>query len=208
MAETSFGDSASPSFFQRNRQKLALLFFWGMLLGGCAWYYASHNLTPLKAVQEIIDLLQTPYGPLLYILIYTLRPLIFFSSVVLTVTGGAVFGSGSPLNFALAVIYTVIGSNASSMVAYFIGRYFGAGILNEEGGNQVNIVHTYANRLRRSSFETVMIMRFIFLPYDLISYVCGFLRINWRAFLLATALGSLPGTIAFPIILGSVIPEA
>jgi uncharacterized membrane protein YdjX (TVP38/TMEM64 family) len=30
-----------------------------------------------------------------------------------------------------------------------------------------------------------------------VSYVCGFLRINPKAFLLATALGSLPGTIAF-----------
>lgn len=197
MAGASFEEAASPSFFQRNWQKLIALFFWSLLLGGYAWYYTSHNLTPLKAAQEIIVLLQTPYGPLLYILIYILRPLIFFSSVVLTVTGGAIFGSGSPLNFALAVAYTVIGSNASSIVAYFIGRYFGAGILNEEPDGRVNLVYTYANRLRRNSFETVMIMRFIFLPYDLVSYVCGFLRIHWPAFLLATALGSIPGTIAF-----------
>ena len=197
MTEQLPGKSAPPSFFQRNWQKFIALIFWGILLGGYAWYYTSHNLTPLTAVQEIVDLLQTPYGPLLYILLYILRPLIFFSSVVLTVTGGAVFGAGSPLNFALAVIYTVIGSNASSMVAYFIGRYFGGGILKEASDSQANLAQTYANRLRRNSFETVMIMRFIFLPYDLVSYVCGFLRINWRAFLLATALGSIPGTIAF-----------
>ncbi len=197
MTEQLSGKVAFPLFFQRNWQKFIALFFWGILLGGYAWYYTSHNLTPLKAIQEVVNLLQTPYGPLLYILIYILRPLIFFSSVVLTVTGGAVFGAGSPTNFALAVIYTVIAANSSSLVAFFIGRYFGAGMLKEAPDSRANLAQTYANRLRRNSFETVMIMRFIFLPYDLVSYVCGFLRINWRAFLLATALGSIPGTIAF-----------
>ncbi len=187
----------SLSFWQKNWQRLIALLFWAVLLGGYAWYYTSHNLTPLKAVQQIVDLLQTPYGPFLYILIYTLRPLIFFSTIILTVTAGAVFGAGSALNFALAVIYTVIGSNISAMLAYLIGRYFGQGLLKEDPGSSANLVQRYASRLRRNSFETVMIMRFIFLPYDLVNYLCGFLRINWRSFLLATALGSIPGTIAF-----------
>jgi uncharacterized membrane protein YdjX (TVP38/TMEM64 family) len=42
-----------------------------------------------------------------------------------------------------------------------------------------------------------MIMRFIFLPYDAVSYLAGFLRIKFWPFILATALGSIPGTIAF-----------
>lgn len=192
-------ETAAPHpFVQRHWQKLIALVFWAILLGGYTWYYTSHNLTPLKAAQEMVNLLQTPVGPLLYILLYILRPVIFFPATVLTVTAGAVFGAGSPLNFGLAFVYTVIGSNASSMVAYFIGRYFGAGILKEaDGGDEASLIQRYAGRLRRNSFETVMIMRFIFLPYDLVSYVCGFLRINWPAFLLATALGSIPGTIAF-----------
>jgi len=188
---------SSSSLIRKNWQRLTALLFWAILLGGYAWYYSSHSLTPLSAVQQIVDLLQTPYGPLLYILIYMLRPMIFFSSVVLTVTGGAVFGAGSALNFAMAIIYTVIGANASSMVAYFIGRYFGADVLPEGSDTQTGFVQTYANRLRRNSFETVMIMRFIFLPYDLVSYLSGFLQINRWAFLLATAIGSIPGTIAF-----------
>ncbi|MBK6645583.1 MAG: TVP38/TMEM64 family protein [Anaerolineales bacterium] len=55
----------------------------------------------------------------------------------------------------------------------------------------------YARRLRENSFETVMTMRFIFLPYDAVSYLAGFLKIKYWAFILATALGSIPGTIAF-----------
>lgn len=189
--------SVSSSFLRKYWQRLVALLFWVILLSSYAWYYSSHNLTPLSAAQQIVDLLQTPYGPLIYILIYILRPLIFFSSVVLTVTGGAVFGAGSPSNFTLAILYTVIGANTSSMVAYFIGRYFGADILPTESDTQAGLVQTYATRLRQNGFETVMIMRFIFLPYDLVSYLSGFLRINRWAFLLATAIGSIPGTIAF-----------
>jgi pyruvate/2-oxoglutarate dehydrogenase complex dihydrolipoamide dehydrogenase (E3) component len=92
MAKKPDTTSESVSFWQKNWQKLIALLFWGVLLGGYAWYYTSHNLTPLKAVQQIVDLLQTPYGPLIYILIYALRPLIFFSAIVLTVTAGAVMG--------------------------------------------------------------------------------------------------------------------
>jgi uncharacterized membrane protein YdjX (TVP38/TMEM64 family) len=40
-------------------------------------------------------------------------------------------------------------------------------------------------------------MRFIYLPYDLVNYLGGFLRIDYKAFILATILGSIPGTITF-----------
>lgn len=197
MADKPRAATEPASFWRSNWQKLIALLFWGMLLAGYIWYYTSHQLTPIRAVQQIIELLQPPLGPVIYILIYTLRPLIFFSAIVLTVTAGAVFGAGSALNFTLAVVYTVIGSNISAMLAYFIGRYFGQGLIKDGRDNQTSVVQRYADRLRRNSFETVMIMRFIFLPYDLVNYLCGFLRINWRPFLLATALGSIPGTIAF-----------
>ncbi len=36
-----------------------------------------------------------------------------------------------------------------------------------------------------------------FLPYDAVSYLAGFLEIRYWPFILATALGSIPGTIAF-----------
>lgn len=190
-------DIPNQSFLQKYWQRITALFFWAILIGGYTWYYTTNNLTPLKAVQEVVDLLNTPFGPLLYILIYALRPLIFFSAIILTVTAGAVFGTGSPFNFVLAVIYTIIGANISAMVAYLIGKYFGKGLIKEQTDDDTNLIQKYAGRLRRNSFETVMIMRFVFLPYDLVNYLCGFLQINWKPFILATALGSIPGTIAF-----------
>jgi uncharacterized membrane protein YdjX (TVP38/TMEM64 family) len=68
-------------------------------------------------------------------------------------------------------------------------------LFKDDGSN--GLIQRYARRMRENSFETVMIMRFIFLPYDAVSYLAGFLRIRYWPFILATALGSIPGTLAF-----------
>ncbi|MCG3206649.1 MAG: hypothetical protein FOGNACKC_00248 [Anaerolineae bacterium] len=181
----------------RHWQKLLAAGLWALLLGGYAWYYSRNNLTPTTALIEIINLLNSPWGPLLYILIYAVRPLFFFSAIVITLAGGAVFGAGgSPWSLAYAVLLTVLASNTSATVAYVLGRYFGAGLIKEDA-DQASVVQRYAGRMRRNSFETIMIMRFIFLPYDLVNYLGGILRIKYVPFILATALGSVPGTVAF-----------
>jgi uncharacterized membrane protein YdjX (TVP38/TMEM64 family) len=81
------------------------------------------------------------------------------------------------------------------MVAYTVGRYFGGDVLSDD--ENAGTIQKYVERMRKNSFETVLIMRLIFLPYDLVNYAGGFLRINWKAFLAATAIGSVPGTISF-----------
>ena len=56
--------------------------------------------------------------------------------------------------------------------------------------------------MRENSFETILLMRLIFLPYDLVSFFSGFLKISWIPFLLGTAIGSIVGTISF-VLLGT-----
>ncbi len=196
MTSNTFSDQTPPSFIQKHWQKLLALLIWVVIIGGYFWYKIANDLTTLQISLQLVALMQTPLGPLIYIFIYALRPLIFFSAIILTLAAGSIFGAGSIANLILAIIYTVIASNTSSLVAYFIGRYFGEGLL-ETSDDDTGVIQTYTNRLRENSFETVLIMRLIFLPYDLVTYLCGFLRIDWKAFILATAIGSIPGTVSF-----------
>lgn len=189
--------AVQSSFLQKHGQKLVAAAFWLLLVGGYGWYYRANGLTTETALLQIVNLLDSPFGPLLYSLIYALRPLIFFSAAVLTIASGAIFGAGSILNLALAVLYTVIGSNLSATVAYTVGRFFGQGLLAEGDSENSGMLQRYADRMRQNSFETILVMRFIFLPYDLVNYLAGILRIDWKAFILASLLGSIPGTIAF-----------
>lgn len=179
-----------PSFFERHGQKLITLFIWLLVIGGYSWYARANDLGPVEAVQALADFFRSPYGPVAYFVVYALRPLLFFPATLLTLAGGSIFG---PI---LGVILVVLSSNTSAMIAYGIGRYYGQGLLEEKEDSQT-LIQRYARPLRQNSFETVMVMRFLFLPYDLVNYLCGFLRISWRPYLLATILGSIPGTIAF-----------
>ena len=182
-----------PSLSEKARRawpKLLGLAIWLTLLAAYWHYVRSNGITPLESVQRLVEFMASSgAGVLVYILVYMLRPVLFFPATPLTLAGGYLYG---PF---LGVVVVVVASNLSSMVAYTIGRFFGAGILDQSSNS--GVLQTYAERMRRNSFETVLIMRFIFLPYDLVSYFSGFLRIRWQGFLLATALGSIPGTIAF-----------
>lgn len=177
-------------FIKKHSQKLIALIFWLGLIGAYQWYAVTNALSPLEVVQRLLDFFtQGVWGPLIYILLYAIRPLILFPSTLLTLAAGFVFG---PI---LGVLYTIIASNISSTVAYFVGRFFGKDVLQDNEAD--TLIQRYAQRMRENSFQTVMIMRFIFLPYDAVSFVAGLLNIKYWPFILATALGSLPGTIAF-----------
>jgi uncharacterized membrane protein YdjX (TVP38/TMEM64 family) len=141
---------------------------------------------------QLVNFMQgSVYGPLIFILVYTLRPLVLFSATILSLAGGYLFGP------VLGVLFVIVGSNAGASLAYVIGRFFGGDDLLE--GESMGIIRRWLRPLRENSFETVLIMRFLFLPYDLVNYVAGLLKINYGAFLLATLLGSIPGTLAFTL---------
>ena len=191
MSETM---AAAPpqSWLGRHWQKLVAAAIWLVLVGSFLGYSLITGSSPTETLRALVDLLRTPFGPLLYILIYTLRPLAFFSAIIVTLLGGAIWG---PI---WGTLFVVIGSNLSASLAYTFGRVFGKGILPEGGADATGgIVGRYAERLRRNAFTTVLVMRLIYLPYDLVNYLAGFLRVPFRPFILASIFGSLPGTLTF-----------
>ncbi|MBV7330368.1 TVP38/TMEM64 family protein [Chloroflexi bacterium TSY] len=187
------------SLIKNHWQKLVALVLWVLFIGLYVWYISINELTPLESVRQLIDLMRSSsYGPLIFILIYAFRPLIFFSATLLTIASGYLFG---PL---LGIMLTIVASNLSAMLAYMIGRYFGGNLLDDE---KDGLIRRYAKRMRSNSFETVLIMRFVFIPYDLVNYLGGLLRIDWKAFLFATMIGAIPGTISFALFGASIQGE-
>jgi uncharacterized membrane protein YdjX (TVP38/TMEM64 family) len=181
---------SEKTFLEKHGSKLPALLFWLGLILAYNWYANTNGLSPLEIVQQILGFMTNSFwGPLIYIVLYAIRPLILFPSTIITLAGGFVFGP------VLGVVYTIVASNISSTIAFFVGQYFGEGLFKDDGSD--GLLQRYARRMRENSFETVMTMRFIFLPYDMVSYLAGFLRIKYLPFILATALGSIPGTIAF-----------
>lgn len=175
---------------RKKRFKRIVILFWVLLLGGYWLITQLRGISTLAAAQQLIEWAETPpFGPLIYLLAYLLRPILLFPSVLLTASAGYLYG---PL---WGTILALIGSNASASFAYVIGRYFGQDLLSSEAAQ--TLISRYTKRLRRNSFESTLIMRFLFMPYDLVSYVAGFLNISWRAFALATLIGGVLGSLSF-----------
>jgi len=170
--------------------RLAALLVWVGLLFGYQWYAWRQDVGVLGTVQHLIDAMSSGLaGPLIYIVFYALRPLILFPASLLTVAAGFVFGP------VLGLFFTVLGSNISASVAYLAGRYFGRGF--QDSNRTSNTLQGYAERLQKNSFESVLILRLIFVPFDAVNYAAGLLHVRYRPFVLATVLGSLPGTTSF-----------
>lgn len=188
-----------PTWLAAHGTKLIAGALWAAILAALLWVMRTYDLTLAELFLGGLAWAQAnPLAPLLYVIIYALRPLTLFSSVLLTLAGGFLFGP------VWGVLYTMIGANLSATVAFFVGRYFGGGVLDD--ANSQGLMQRYARRMRENSFETVLIMRLIFLPYDLVNYLAGFLRIRYWPFILATIIGSVPGTIAFVLLGASLTP--
>jgi uncharacterized membrane protein YdjX (TVP38/TMEM64 family) len=128
-------------------------------------------------------------APLIYIALYTVRPLILFPASILSLAGGLAFGA------VLGTVYTIIGATLSAMIAFLIAKAAGPKFIkaNKEGRFK-KIQH----QLEKNGFYYVLMMRILpIFNFDLISYAAGASRVKFLSFALATMLGIIPGTFAY-----------
>jgi len=197
MTDTEFGDTACLPIFRRYGRKLIAVAFWFALVAGCQLYAWWTGLTLPEALRCLTGFMSTsPVGPLVYVAFYATSRPVFFPPTLLTIAAGLVFG---PVQ---GVVFAILGGNAAATVSYLMGRYFGRGLLDADKG--FGAVRRYADWMRGNGFESVLLMRLLWAPFDPVSILAGFLRIDWRRFILATALGSLPCILALVLFGASV----
>ncbi len=175
-------------FAKKHAAKLFALIFWSSLL---YWFYhfkSVNNYDTKAVVSMLYDFIVThPAGPITYMAIYVLRPLIFFPATILTALSGALFG------LPLGILYTIIGENGSANLAYWIGRFFGKDAHLEDS----KLIGPFISRSREDPFIAVLLMRFLYVPFDLTNYGSGIMKIKWSAYAMATLIGILPGLVTF-----------
>ncbi len=130
----------------------------------------------------------TWYGPVLFILFYTLSPLVFFPPTFLTILAGILFGMWEGLLFAC------LGENFSANLAFLIGRMVGKRFTLTDRALKLG---GWRERLRTESFIPVLVLRLLLLPFDLINYFCGAAGVKWKGYALGTFAGTIPTIITF-----------
>jgi len=181
------------TFLKFHSMRIIAIILWVIIAVFLLQYLQSldYNLTLLA--RNLAQLFTSKAGAIYFILIYSLRATISFSATVLTLLAGSLYG------FWKGLFLTVIASNLSSTVAYFLGKT----IFSSESKDRAKESHIHGS-IRKNAFEGILIFRLAGFPYDLLSYISGALRIPFWKFIAATAIGSLPGSVAIVSIGASV----
>jgi uncharacterized membrane protein YdjX (TVP38/TMEM64 family) len=181
--------------------KILIMMIWMGLLSIAVYYYIQNN----RSLVDYLPLIQTEissYGilaPVFYIILYCLRPLILFPATALTTISGTLFGPYK------GVLYTMIGENISANITFLLGRYLG-GDLSEFMNSKLKAAAFLDCKFKENGFSGVLIMRLIYMPFDLVGMLSGMCKIRQIEFALATFIGIIPGIITF-VYLGSSFTE-
>lgn len=123
-----------------------------------------------------------------YVLAYVLNTISILPPIgVLSLAAGLVFGKfwGAILLMAGAVIGTSI--------TFFISRVFGRSFVEKLIRGKLKNLD---GLLEKKGFITILFFRVIpLVPYEVLNYGCGFLKMKFRDYFLATFLGLIPGVI-------------
>ncbi len=178
------------------RRIVAVVVPWAGLVGGWIVYQRASGLGPVATAQRLVEAAAGNWWAMAaYTAVAVLRPLVLFPASLLTVAAGILFG---PVG---GTVVSVVSANGSALVAHQLGRMLRRPPTVTEDPSRLGV---WTQRLRDNGFEAVLVMRLVFLPYDLVSYACGMLHVGRRPFLAANALGTLPGTVAFVLVGASV----
>lgn len=138
-----------------------------------------------------------PWAPVVYIVIYALRPLVFFPASVLTLTGGVLFGAW------FGTLYTLIGATLSAVVGYVMAERLSK-LWNSSA--PIDRLQKAKRQMEENGFVYVLWFRLVpFLNFDVVSYVAGLARVKWFPYILATVIGMFPGTVAYNFLGGSLL---
>jgi uncharacterized membrane protein YdjX (TVP38/TMEM64 family)/rhodanese-related sulfurtransferase len=165
--------------------RLALLL---LLAVGIAWVLTHGALFKLESIGPAVRALGF-WAPVGFILIYATATALFFSGAILSLAGGALFGSiwGTAWNLAGATL----GATAAFLLARTVA---GDWVARRVGGRLRRLV----DGVTAEGWRFVALMRLVpLVPFNLLNYALGLTGISLPAYILTSAICMLPGAIAY-----------
>ena len=166
---------------------LVLLFLAG-LFAAWRWTPLSEYVTPQAVGEWAAILASQPAGPLIVIGAYTLATLTMFPRPLITLAAVVAFG---PLQ---GFAYAMVGMLGAALLTYYGGRAVRRDTIRRLAGARLNRL---SHELRRRGLLSVVAVRLVpVAPFIVVNMVAGAARIRLVHYMLGTAIGLLPGTLA------------
>jgi uncharacterized membrane protein YdjX (TVP38/TMEM64 family) len=130
-----------------------------------------------------------PAAPAAFVLLYAVVTLAPLPKNVLTVIAGLLFG------LVEGTVLVLVGALLGAVAAFGLGRGLGRDAVDRITGRRVARIDAL---LRRHGFLAVLGVRLVpVLPFTAINYAAGLTAVRNRDYFIGTALGIIPGTIAY-----------
>jgi len=176
--------------------KLIAFVIWWSAISAFIWYKNTHWLTNADLWRQLYSFITwTVWWPVAYIFIYAFRPIILFPASILTLLSWMIFW---PIRW---IVYTIFGENASANFAYWIGSKLWKWVITP---SSQWVFAAVKERITENEFMSMLMLRIIPLPFDLVNYSAWILQVSWKKYALATFLWIMPWLATFVLFGASV----
>ncbi|HEX5043895.1 MAG TPA: VTT domain-containing protein [Candidatus Polarisedimenticolaceae bacterium] len=166
-----------------------------VLLAGlaAAWQFTplSHWIDPARLQAAAMPLRDRAWAPLAVLLAYVLGGFLMVPVLLLIVAGGVVFGPWQ------GFVYGVLGSLASAVAGYGVGRMLGREGVRRLAGTRLNDVSARLGRL--GTFAVVAVRLVPVAPFMIVNLIAGAVHIRPRQYVAGTLLGMTPGILLLTV---------
>lgn len=179
---------------QMHVKRISLLFFMVMIVAGATYLWLGDYLT-FDSIQRnqtaLLEFIDRHYAKavLLYILIYVATGLFLPGALILTISGGMLFGTLP------AVMYANTGATCGSILAFMLSRHALGHYIQRRFAIQLE---RFNQELSRHGPHYLLVLRILpIVPFFVVNYGAGLTRIPFVSFVWTTSIGMLPGSLIY-----------
>jgi uncharacterized membrane protein YdjX (TVP38/TMEM64 family)/rhodanese-related sulfurtransferase len=158
------------------------------ILAGALWLaFHRDQLDPALIEGAMRNL--GPWGAVAHVTLFALGAILFVPGALFGVAGGVLFGPvwGTVLNLA--------GATLGAMAAFLVARYVAADWVRRKAGARLERL---VQGVEAEGWRFVALMRLVpLIPFNLLNYALGLTRIPVVAYMLASLVCMIPGTLAY-----------
>jgi uncharacterized membrane protein YdjX (TVP38/TMEM64 family) len=178
-----------------HERKLTMWLKLGLLvafLAAAVYYFRfterGREITP----EYVLDSIES-HGPvtarLIYVAVYIVGTVALLPGTVLTFAGAVLFGPYE------GTLYTWVGATIGATLAYLVARALGRDFVESLFGGRFT---AFDRRIREHGFMGLLLIRLLpVFPFNAVNFGCGLTSIRLRDYVLATAIGIVPGTFVY-----------
>ena len=178
-----------------NRGKLIILALFVVAIGAFFYFDLHHQLTleSLKANRDaLLTFTDQNYVTAVTIFVASYCLLVAFSlpgAVFFTLAGGFLFGS------VVGTLYVNLAATSGATFAFLAGRYLLRDWVEARFGARLEPLQA---GFARNAFSYLMTLRLIpIFPFFIVNLACGLTRVSLGTYVLATAIGIIPGSFVY-----------